>query len=379
MSQDPHPPKNPIEPKEPNSPPDTEPALWRTVRALARRRSLWTNAALILAALIAAILYWRGTEVLTGDVAKVKFFLIGTGSTGGTYFPVGEALAAVISHPPGSDPCVEGSRCGVRNLLAVVKSTAGSVANARNVADGRLDSALVQANVLARAFEGEGEFKNEQARSNLRVIANLYPEAVHLVVARGLGIEKVADLKGRRVSIGPKGSGTRADARQILKAYGLTPRTVDLVEEGASRSAQMILSGELDAFFLVTGAPARSIADLTARDAVDLLSIEGAPADNLRLDYPFLTSREITAGTYRDIPAVRTLSVGALWVVSAQADDQLIYDITRALFDPANSKILRSAHAKGHFISLETAVTGVPILLHPGAERFYIEAGILVP
>lgn len=356
-------------------------------RAVAPRAKIWATrrlwpgllgaAALGLALSLALFVYWKGLDALPGASGKVTFFLIGTGSTSGTYFPVGEALAAVISHPPGAAPCEQGEHCGVPGLIAVVKSAAGSVANARQVNAGHLDSALVQANVLARAFKGTGEFAGEGSQSALRAIAGLYPEAVHLVVARQAGITKIADLKGKRVSIGPKGSGTQTDAKHILRAYGLRSQQLKMIEADVSRSEQMILTGELDAFFLVTGAPARSIAELSARGVIDLLPIDGAPADRLRLEYPFYTPWEIAGETYQGIGAVNTLSIGAVWVTHEQTDPDLIYRITKALFDPSNRKILQSAHPKGYFITRETAAQGVPILLHPGAERYYREAGIL--
>lgn len=336
---------------------------------------------LIALGLAVLILLWfgMGRELTGWDDAeeKVTFLQIGTGSTGGTYFPMGQALAAVISHPPGSDVCVSGGRCGVPGLVAIAKASAGSVANARAVADGRLDSALIQANVLAAAYAGEGEFKGEAPRENLRVIANLYPEAIHLVAARGLDVESPADLKGMRVSIGPEGSGTQADAKAILEAYGVKLADVELVEVDASRSAEMILSGLLDAYFLVAGAPARSIEDLAVRGAIDLVPIAGAPAENLRIDRTFYSALTIPEGTYRHIDPVETLGIGALWVTRSNEPDDLVYKMTRALFAERNRATLISAHDSGRNVSSMTAVQGVPILLHRGAEHYYFEAGIL--
>ncbi len=309
--------------------------------------------------------------------ARVTFFQIGTGSTGGTYFPMGEALAAVISQPPGSDPCIPSGRCGVPGVVAIAKASAGSVANARAVADGRLDSALVQANVLAAAYAGKDEFQGEPPRENLRVIANLYPEAVHLVAARGLDVSSVADLRGMRVSIGPKGSGTRADAIAILEAFGVKLADIEIFEEDASRSAEMILSGALDAYFLVAGAPARSIEDLAVRGAIDLVPIRGEPADKLRIDTALYSKFVVPEGTYRHIGEVETFGIGAIWVTRSTTPGDLVYNITRALFDPRNRETLLSAHANARYVDPETAVRGVPVLLHPGAELYYFETGIL--
>lgn len=317
---------------------------------------------------------------LTGEddgETRVTFFQIGTGSTGGTYFPMGEALAAVISQPPGSDPCLPGGHCGVPGVVAIAKGSAGSVANVRAVANGRFDSALVQANVLAAAYAGTGEFEGEGPRENLRVIANLYTEAIHIVIVRGLEVRSVSDLKGMRVSIGTEGSGTRSDAIAILDAYGVTLSDIEPVEADASLSAEMILTGMLDAYFLVAGAPTRSIDDLAMRGAVDLIPITGNAADRLIRERAFYTRFRIPQGTYRHIDEIETLGIGALWITRASTSDRLIYQITQALFDERNHATLVSAHANGENVTPSTAVQGVPILLHPGAERFYFETGIL--
>jgi uncharacterized protein len=334
----------------------------------------------VLGAAVLGLLALGMGKSLTGwddNDARVTFFQIGTGSTGGTYFPMGEALAAVISRPPGSDPCISGSRCGVPGLVAIAKGSAGSVANARAVADGRLDSALVQANVLADAFHGRGAFEGEEPRQNLRVIANLYIEAVHLVTARGLDIKGVQDLKGLRVSIGSEGSGTRADAVGILKAYGVSLTEIEPVSADASRSAELILSGNLDAYFLVAGAPARSIEDLAMRGAIDIVPIKGEPADRLRIDRAFYSRFTIPENTYRFVGEVDTIGIGALWITRSTTDEDLVHNVTRALFDERNRTTLVTAHANGRNVSVDTAVQGVPILLHPGAELFYFEKGIL--
>ncbi len=334
----------------------------------------------VLGTAVLALLFLGMGKNLAGwddNEAKVTFFQIGTGSTGGTYFPMGQALAAVISQPPGSDPCLTDTHCGVPGLVAIAKSSAGSVANVRSVAAGRLDSALVQANVLSAAFEGVGEFQGEGARENLRVIANLYLEAIHLVAARGLDVSSVSDLKGMRVSIGPEGSGTRADAIMILQAYGISLDDIETVEADASRSAEMILSGALDAYFLVAGAPAHSIDDLAVRGAIDLIPISGEPAEKLRISHAFYSHFVIPDGTYRHIGEVETLGIGALWITRATTPGDLVYNITRSLFDDRNRDTLTSTHANGEKVSLSTAVQGVPILLHPGAELYYFETGIL--
>lgn len=319
----------------------------------------------------------RANTPLMDEGQRPIFFQIGTGSTSGTYFSIGEMLAAMISRPPGSESCVSGERCGVAGLVAIAKSSAGSVANVRGLGAKRFDSALIQADVLDAAAQGIGIFKRDGKASELRVIANLFPDAVHLVVAADSEIKTVNDLRGKRISIGSPGSGTRANALAILAAIKLSRRKVMIVEENASRSAELLLAGEIDAFFLTTGAPARIVEDLAIRNVARVISIEGEAIDRLRIEQNFFEAVSIEAGTYPGSGEVHTLGVGALWVTRADQPDELVYQITRALFAPDNHSMLMSGHPKGRFIIAASAVRGVPILLHPGAERYYFQAGIL--
>lgn len=151
-------------------------------------------------------------------------FQIATGSTGGTYFPVGQMLASIISHPPGVGRCQVEGRCG-RPASSPPRARPKSVANARAVSVGRVSSALVQADIAALAFKGEGPFKEQGPLDNLRALANLFPELVHLVVASEANVAKLSDLRRKRISIDGPGSGTNATARRILAAAGLTERT----------------------------------------------------------------------------------------------------------------------------------------------------------
>lgn len=347
------------------------------------RMSSWDKervAYLLLGAIVFGVLALgvvRSGAWTSDEAGKVTFFRIATGATGGTYFRMGEVLAGVISRPPGGDPCELGGRCGVDGLIAVVKSSPGSVANVRNVATGIFESGLVQANVLDAAFKGEGIFKGEAPRENLRVVANLYPEALHLVAAMDSEIETVSDLKGKRVAIGSKGSGTWVDAHAIMNEFGIRKRSLTLLEEDANRAADLLLSGEIDAFFMITGAPAPLIRTLILRDAGRLVPIEGAPAEGLRIKNAHYEGYTIEEGVYPGTGAINTIAVGAMWVTRADMPEELVHDITRALFDERSKETLALSHPEGALIMPETAVRGVPIFLHPGAERYYFEKGIL--
>jgi TRAP transporter TAXI family solute receptor len=303
-------------------------------------------------------------------------FRIGTGSTGGTYFPVGGLIANAISNPPGSLDCDLGGSCGVPGLIAGAVTTDGSVANVIGINRGDLDMALSQADVAYFAYKGKGVFAGQEPLRNLRAVANLFTESVHVVIRRDSGIATVADLKGKRVSLDRKETGTRVVAEIVLEAYGLKPKNLKASYENVGTSADMLAEGKLDAFFYVSGDPVYAIAHLADEIDIDLVLIAGPVAEKVREAHPFLYSNIIPKGTYKGVGNIETLGVGAQLVVAETADDELIYGITQALWNPNNRKVLNSGHPNGKRIRLETALDGIAIPLHPGAARYYEELGM---
>lgn len=339
-----------------------------------RRRILY--AVVIVIAFAGAIA--SSSPPLAGAPQAVSYFRIFTGSTAGTYFPVGQALASVISQPPGSAACEEGGRCGVPGLVAVALASQGSVENVRAVNSGQVESALAQADVVDWAVNGTELFRSEERLRDVRVIANLYRESVHLVVRREAGITSVPDLKGKRVSLDLPNSGTRVDSLIILKAYGVRPEDLEIVSEEAGRAIDMIAEDALDAFFFVGGYPAPAIVDLATTGLVQLVPIDGPAADRLRAEHAYFVSSVIPDDAYDPrIGDVATLSVGAQWIVSADVDDDLVYQITRALWHNGNRAVIEGGHPKGSQIRRETALSGITIPLHAGAVRYYAEADML--
>ncbi|HIF08862.1 MAG TPA: TAXI family TRAP transporter solute-binding subunit [Sneathiellales bacterium] len=308
---------------------------------------------------------------------KLDYFRIGTGSPAGTYFPVGELLGGIISLPPGAAKCEPGGHCGVPGLIAVAQDSPGSVANVADVAGGRYDSALVQADVVHAAFYGENLFATHGGFPDLRVIANLYTETMHLVARKGANIASVGDLKGKRVSVDTPQSGTHRNAFLILEAFGIERTQISLSEVNFEQASDQLLAGKLDAFFLMTGFPASGISALMASDTVVIVPIKGKVADTLRREHPYFLTSAIPANTYANLDEVTSLGVGAQWVVRGDQSEQRVHDIARALWHPTARETLDAGHPRAHEISVETALHGVSIPLHAGALRFYLEAGIL--
>ena len=329
---------------------------------------------LLTSMLIAAILLGSAAGRASEEII---FFRIATGGVGGTYYPVGGMIAQAISNPPGSRPCEKGGACGVPGLVAVAQSSHGSVSNIEAISAGHVDSGFAQSDVAYWAHTGTATYLKTGKVEGIRAIASLYPESIHLVARKGSNIRSVLDLAGKRVSLDEQGSGTLVDARLILSAFGLKEKNIKASYLKPIPAIEKIKAGELDAFFIVAGYPANAVTELASSAGAELIPIEGPEIDALVAKYGFLTHSAIPAGTYGDIGAVNTISVGAQWIVGAQVDEELVYNITKALWNDASRQLLQSGHPQGREIALDSALSGIAIPLHPGAERYYREAGVI--
>lgn len=354
--------------------PDLSAARRRRPTIAARAAAGILMAALVAAATAAMLLVPMAGGPRADDI---RFFRIGTGTTGGTYFPVGGMLANAISNPPGSRPCDRGGSCGVPGVIAVAQATQGSVENLKEMRTGTLESALSQADIAFWARKGTGPYKGQQPFEQLTTIANLYIETVHLVVRAESDIRSVADLKGKVVSIGEEGSGTLVEARVILEAYGIAETEIDPRYLKPGPAGDRLVEGGIDAFFIVGGHPVSAVAEAAARTPIRLLSFDDAQGRSLKERLPFFTESVIGEGVYEGVSETRTLGVGAQWLVRGDVPDDLVYGITRALWHPSTRRLLDNGHPKGPSIQLATATRGLAAPLHPGAARYYREAGVL--
>ena len=315
--------------------------------------------------------------VLFALAQDARFFRIATGPTGGTYFPVGALLAGAVSNPPGSRPCSEGGNCGVPGLIAVTQTTQGSIENIDLLAAGSVESGFVQADVAFHAYAGKGRFAKTGPVAQLRAIANLYPESLHVVVRREARISRIAELRGKRVAIGPPESGSAAVSLLLLKAHGLSAKSVKLSAQDPFTAADEMRAGEQDAMIVVAGAPMPAIEELAQDVSIDLLPLSGPEIDRLIRENPFFSQRELPAGVYPDSPALATISIGAQWLTTTEADVKLVYELTRALWHSNTRRLLDRGPPNAKLIRLDTALSGVSIPLHEGALRYYREAGLI--
>ncbi|AOB29019.1 MULTISPECIES: TAXI family TRAP transporter solute-binding subunit [Bordetella] len=293
-----------------------------------------------------------------------QFFRIGTGGTAGTYYPVGGMIANSISQPG--------------KLIATAVASNGSVANINGILGGSLEAGFTQSDVAYWAYSGTGTFEGKPKAQDLRLIATLYPESIHLVARKGAGIKTVADLRGKRVSMDEPGSGTLVDVRLILGAFGMTDKDIKAEYLKPNQAGDKLKDGGLDAFFFVGGAPAGAISELASSGAgIELVPIVGPEIDKLRSQQEFFTPDTIAANTYQNVGEVKTISVNAQLVTSAKLPEQTVYDIVKALYSDATRKTLDNGHAKGKLITKENAVKGAGIPFHAGAEKYYKEVGLL--
>ena len=303
------------------------------------------------AATVGAVLV---TGLATAAVAQdLKFFTIGTGGTAYTYYPVGGVIANAISKPPGSRECDAGGSCGVEGLIASAVSSRGSVDNVNAILSGLRNSGFAQSDVA------------------------YWEEHIHLVALKDSGINSVADLKGKRVSLDEPGSGTYVDANLIMESNGLTVDDVTAEALKGGAASEALRNGKIDAFFVVAGYPTGSLVELASAADIKLVPIDGPGAEALTSKYGFFAASDIPAGAYEGVDTTTTVAVGAQWYTSAKEDDELIYNITKALWNEQSRKLLDVGHAKGKTITPETALNGVGVPLHAGAERFYKEAGLI--
>lgn len=308
---------------------------------------------------------------------EILFFSIGTGGTGATYYPLGGTIANAISNPPGSRPCEEGGSCGVPGLIAMAQSSRGSIDNIDGLKSGRFHSAFVQSDVAYWAYTGTGRFDGQTPARELRAIAALYPEHIQLIARKDAGIRSVKDLEGKRVSLDERGSGSYVNATQILDAYGLGEADLSAEFLKSTPSADAMIAGDLDAFFITSGYPVNDIIELASRIPITLVPIDGPEAKKITDAFPFYSSDTIPAGVYPGVEATETLAVGAQWITTTAMDEDLIYAITKALWNDQTRRLLDVGHARGKVVTLDTALKGIAIPLHPGAERYYREAGVL--
>ena len=311
---------------------------------------------------LALVMVFVLSMALTGCTSQKTNLILATGGTSGTYYPFGGAIAQIFNTK-------------VENMNVTAQATGASVENLKLIGKKEAELAIVQNDMTDYAYNGLENFKDGKIE-NVRAIATLYPEVIQIVASPKSGIATVADIKGKKFSVGAPGSGVEANARQIFDVLGMTLNDFTPNYLSFSESSDSYKDGHIDGFLFTSGIPNAAIQDITATSELNFVSIPENIITDLTTKYPFFTKYVIPAGTYKGQAAdVTTIAVNATLVVGSEVSEKIVYNLTKALFD--NQADLATAHAKGKLLSLETAVQGISVPFHPGAEKYYKEVGAI--
>lgn len=287
--------------------------------------------------------------------SEPKFLSILTGGTQGTYYPLGGSFAEFITDETGIKTTAESSQASAANMTAL--------------ADGTAEIAFVQTDIAYYANKGELMFDGD-AIDTVSALGSLYPETIQLVTTEKSGIKTFDDLKGKKVSVGAPGSGTYANAEQLLEIHGLSLKD-DIKAQNLDfgESQESLQSGQIDAAFITSGTPTGAVEALNAVAKVNIVPVEDDKADELIEKYPYYAKDTIEEGTYGLEQDVPTVSVGAMLVIQNDLSEDVVYDITKAIYENTD----KITHAKGQLISAEKGLDGIGIPVHPGAQRYFDE------
>jgi TRAP transporter TAXI family solute receptor len=312
-----------------------------------------------------------GSILLAAGLAAAqeqKFITIGTGGVTGVYYPTGGAICRLVN----KDRKEHGIRCSV-------ESTGGSVYNVNTIRQGELDMGVVQSDVQYKALKGEGEeFESQGPYEDLRAVFSVHAEPFTVVARADSGIETFDDLKGKRVNVGNPGSGQRSTMEVLMNAKGWTMNDFALASElKSAEQAQALCDNKIDAMVFTVGHPSGSIQEATTTCDTKLIPVTGPEVDQLVKDNPYYAKAVIPGGMYTGTDEdVETFGVKATFVSSAEVPDEVVYEVTKAVFENFDDfKKLHPAFANLQKEDMVTQALSAP--LHPGAEKYYKEAGLM--
>ncbi len=296
----------------------------------------------------------------------IKFATIGTGGVTGTYYPTGGSISKIVN-----------KKSDVYNLKVTVESTGGSVFNVNAILAGDLEFGMVQSDRQYQAYYGTAEWKDKGKQEKLRAVCSIYPESITLLAADDAGITDFESLKGKIVNIGNPGSGNRGNAIETFKAYGMDWEK-DITPEGLkpAECAKMLQDGRIDAYFYTVGHPNGSFKEATAGTRkTHFVNID--KVDNLLAEFPYFAKSTIPVKYYPNATNkedAATYGVKATLCTSSDVSDEIVYAITKELFD--NIEDFKTLHPAFADITKESMLTGLSAPIHDGAMKYYKEAGL---
>lgn len=307
----------------------------------------------------------------------LAYFRIAAGLPGTPIYDLTGLISGAISNPPGARPCEEGGSCGVPGLIALAQTSTGSFDSLRQLQADLVEAAIVQADSAYLAFRGLAQYQGKAANPHLRAIAGLGGMTVKIVVPAASSIRQIADLAGKRIGIGLRGSDNSISARFLLATYGLSGKQAQLLFVDIPAAIDAFIAGDLDALVVIDPQNSQDVGELAARSIIRILPIAGDARRDLLHRYNFLTPVTVKAGAYVGVPETDTIGMIALWVVEEKADPDLIFALTQAIWRENTRKLQNLASAGGQALDLNLSLAGVSLPFHEGALRYYQERGAL--
>lgn len=310
---------------------------------------------------------------------KKRFFGIATGGVGGVYYPVGGALAQTLTNK-------------IPDMVVTAQTGNASVANVNLISRGEVESGIAQNNIAFAAYTGDKETWKTPQVKDLRCIASLFPETVHIVALAKSGIKTVYDMKGKRIIVGDKGSGTEFDSRRFLESFGMTYDNIQPIYVYYAAAVQRMQDEQADALFWTAGVPISSIIEIATTKDVFFVPFPEDVIAKLNTKYPYYAKVQMPANAYPKQPQpVTTVALPALWVTSAKVSEKDVYDVTYHLWEKtpqiyrakkeeaSGAEMMAAVHEQGRNVKIENALLGVTVPLHAGAYKYYKEKGIKIP
>lgn len=333
---------------------------------LGRTRNDWKKRSLVILSKLLLPLALAAAVTTVGIAgpavpARSQFINILTAGTGGIFYPLGEALSGIFAEDiPGIKPSVQSTKGSVENLILMQQ--------------GRGEIAFTQGDALAFAWAGEVDAGFKSKIDRVRGVTAIYPSYIHIVALKESGIKTIADLKGKRLSVGAPESGTELDTRKLLGAAGITYKDLGkAIYLPFEESVDLMKNKELDATLQVGGLGIPALREIA--DAFSVVFVEIPPEVVAKAGVPYRTG-VIPKGTYRGQDSdVQTATLLNYIVVRADLPPDLVYDITKTIFDSRGELV--AAHPAAAAINLEDALDGMPVPLHPGAAQFFREKGLI--
>ena len=316
---------------------------------------IWTTVALFLFAFNTA-------------VSAKTFVTIGTGGVTGVYYPTGGAISRMVN-----------KKFDQYDIKATVESTGGSVYNINAVLSGDLEFGVAQSDRQYQAYNGMAEWADKGPQKDLRAVFSIHPESITLVASDESGIKSVTDLKGKRVNIGNPGSGQLQNSKDVLSAFGIGLEDIQAEQVKAVEAPGLLQDEKIDAFFYTVGHPAGNIKEATSgRIKVNIIPVKGDGIAALLKKYPYYAPAVVPGKFYPSTVVkgdVESIGVKATFVASAALDENIVYAITKEVFD--NLEAFKKLHPAYSVLTKQNMLQGLSAPIHKGALKYYREADLV--